>query len=112
MNKNALSEHATCFQSGLSCDYFNGATQVIAALFQAVRTSTLDSPTEDTSALLPLELVQLDVNKQSEFSPKSLQPTLRSAPVQKLSRNTRFSTLPDPLFGKSAFENSTWRGTL
>src|SRR5712664_1258915 len=106
MNKNALSEHAICFQSGLSCDYFNGATQVIAALFQAVRTS-LDSPTEDTSALLPLELVQRDVNKEFEFSPKFLQPTLRSAPVQKRSRNTRFSTLPDPLFGKSVSENST-----
>ncbi|MDX6406705.1 MAG: hypothetical protein QOH70_4160 [Blastocatellia bacterium] len=35
------------------------------------------------------------------------QPTARSAPAQKRSRKARFSTLPDPLSGKSVSENST-----
>src|ERR1700730_3321696 len=38
--------------------------------------------------------------------------TARSAPIQKCSRKSRFSTLPEPFFGRSVSENSTWRGTL
>jgi allantoinase len=38
--------------------------------------------------------------------------TARSAPTQKRSRKSRFSTLPEPFFGRSMSENSMWRGTL